>query len=271
MLLVLVAGAAGLALEGSMLTRPGHFALFIVGLFLTGGCANALNQYFERNIDAKMTRTAGRRPLPRKQVSPAVALVFSIAIGVAGVTLFATVFNLITAVIALGVILFYGLVYTLWLKPNTSQNIVIGGIAGAMAPVGAWTAATGHTAFMPWIICLLIFFWTPPHFWALAIRFRDDYHKARLPMLPLVKGDAATLGQIFYYTLITVAVSLLPMAAGAGWLYAMVAAALGWVFIRRAHLARKTRRPEHVWSIFRFSITYLFVILIALVVDNLVL
>jgi protoheme IX farnesyltransferase len=199
MLLVLFTGATALVVEGSMLARPGAFILFMVALYLTGGCANSLNQYFERDIDAKMTRTASRRPLPQKRLTPGQALTFSVAIGLTGLAILAFYFNWLTALLSLATILFYGLFYTLYLKPTTSQNIVIGGAAGAMAPVGAWAAATGGTAWAPWLMFAIIFLWTPPHFWSLAVAYKDDYKKVDYPMMPVVKGDRATMHQVVAY------------------------------------------------------------------------
>jgi protoheme IX farnesyltransferase len=268
MLLVLAGGLTGVIMEGSLVGEPLKLSLFLLGLFLTGGCANALNQYFEREIDARMTRTCGRRPLPLKKLDPLAALVFSIAIGLAGILILALIFNLLTAFLATATILFYGLVYTLWLKPNTSLNIVIGGVAGAMAPVGAWTAATGQMALTPWLVFLIIFFWTPPHFWSLAIRFRDDYRTARLPMLPLVKGRESTLNQIYYYTLALFGISLLPLTVNFGWFYLTAASVLGLIFIRKTYIARKSRDIVKIWSVFKYSIVYLFAIFAALIINE---
>ena len=270
MLLVLFTGAAALVVEGSMLGEPLQFALVLLGLYLTGGSANSLNQYLEREIDARMSRTAGRRPLPRGAIKPTRALVFSIVIGVVGVLLFGLVFNWLTAALALANILFYGLFYTLYLKPNTPQNIVIGGIAGAMAPVGAWAAATGTMHIAPWIMFSIIFFWTPPHFWTLAIFCKDDYRRAGLPMMPLVRGDVSTLSQIFYYTLVLVAVSLALPFFGAGWFYLAAAVFLGMAFIKRAWDLKKSSSAEALRPMFRFSLVYLFGIFAALMLDTLV-
>ncbi len=268
MLLVVAAGATGAILEGSLLARPAHLTLFLIGLYLTGGSANALNQYFERAIDARMTRTAGRRPLPSGRLRPGQALVFSITIGVIGVLLLATVFNLLTAMLSLSVILFYSFFYTLWLKPNTDQNIVIGGLAGAMAPVGAWTAATGGMAFTPWLVFAIIFFWTPPHFWSLALRFQGDYRRAGLPMMPLTAGVTRTHNLIVGYTTVLFAVSLLPLLSGFGWVYGIAAVPLGTVFLSKTLRARRTRTADDAWSVFRFSIFYLFCVLFALIIDR---
>ncbi|MDH3889748.1 MAG: heme o synthase [candidate division Zixibacteria bacterium] len=270
MLLVTFTGAAALIVEGSLLSSPIRLFLVLIGLFLTGGAANGLNQYFEREIDAKMSRTAGRRPLPTGRVKPSHALAFSILIGVAGVVLFATWFNLLTAALALGNILFYGLFYTLYLKPSTPQNIVIGGIAGAMAPVGAWTAATGRMEALPWLMFLLIFLWTPPHFWTLAMRLKDDYKKAELPMYPLVKGDQAALDSIFRYTLVLFGLSLSLVFFGMQWLYMTVALLLGSVYLVKTWIAKRGAGPNRLAGLFRFSLIYLFGLFTAIIVDRFV-
>jgi heme o synthase len=268
MLLVLFTGTASLAMEGSFTSQPGKFLLVLLGLFFAGGSANALNQYFERDIDAEMSRTAKRRPLPLAQISPQAALTFSVGIGVAGVLIFALFFNWLTAMLALGTILFYSLYYTLWLKPRTIQNIVIGGVAGAMAPIGAWTAATGHMAFAPVILFAIIFLWTPPHFWALALRLKDDYGQAGVPMLPVTHGPAATRKQIPIYSVVLVAFSfILVPAAGLGLVYGASAVGLGAFFIYRAW--ELWRRPSTVSPIelYKYSLLYLALLFVAMGVD----
>lgn len=270
MLLVIVTGATALVLEGSLLTQPLHFILFLIGLYMTGGAANAFNQYFEHDIDARMSRTKARRPIPLGQLSPRTAFWFSFALAVLGVVLLGSIFNILTATLALATILFYSLVYTLWLKKNTPQNIVIGGIAGAMAPVGAWAAATGSTASTPWILFAIVFLWTPPHFWSLALRFHDDYRATGLPMMPLARGIDGTLRRIFYYTLGLVAVSFLYGLTGGGWLYLAAAVILGGLFIHKSFLALKSRKMPAIWSVFTYSILYLFGLFIAMVVDKLI-
>lgn len=269
MLLVIVTGATALVLEGSFLTRPFQFMLFLVGLYMTGGAANAFNQYFEHDIDARMSRTRNRRPLPLGRLSPRTAFWFSCILAISGVALLGLAFNLLTAGLALATILFYSLVYTLWLKKNTPQNIVIGGIAGAMAPVGAWAAATGSTALTPWILFAIVFLWTPPHFWSLALRFQDDYRATGLPMMPLTKGIDGTLRRVFYYTLGLVAVSFLYELAGGGWLYLVMAAILGLLFVYKAYRAIKFRTTPAIWAVFTYSILYLFGLFLAMVVDKL--
>jgi heme o synthase len=268
MLLVVITGATALLIERSLISDPFRFFLVMLALYLTGGSANALNQYFERAIDAKMTRTSNRRPLPQKKISPTGALIFSLGIGVLGVLIFGFVFNWYTAFLSLGTILFYSLIYTLLLKPNTPQNIVIGGIAGAMAPVGAWVAATGEMSITPWILFAIIFFWTPPHFWALALFYKDDYYKSQLPMMPIVKGNTKTLRQIVVYSAILVASTLALYFEGAGWIYLTIATILGLYFMKYAVVAFKTRSEKQYKKLFAYSIIYLFLIFVTVVVDN---
>ena len=270
MLLVIITGATALFMEGSMLSDPFGFVLVLFSLYLTGGSANALNQYFERHIDARMTRTSGRRPLPQQKISTVGALVFSVTIGIVGVLIFGFVFNWLTALLSLATILFYSLFYTLLLKPNTPHNIVIGGIAGAMAPVGAWTAATGRFETAPWILFLIVFLWTPPHFWALALFYKEDYVKARLPMMPVIRGEALTLRQIFIYSIFLVISTVLLFFSGAGWLYLVTSLVLGARFIFKAHKAMVTRGEKNFRSLFGYSIVYLFALFFMIVVDGLV-
>ncbi len=270
MLLILAAGLTALFMEGSMISNPGRVLVFLSGLFLTGGCANALNQYLERDIDSLMLRTSGRRPLPLGRISNHQALFFAVAIGISGIFILGAVFNLLTALLSLGTIIFYSFVYTLLLKPNSRHSTVIGGVAGAMAPVGAWTAATGSIALTPWILFLIIFFWTPPHFWSLAICFKDDYKRAGLPMLPVVRGDDATLRQVFYYTLVLVAISFTPLLVNFGWIYLTTAIILGTTFIWKSFQARKNGDRESARGLFRFSIFYLLSLFLALISETLI-
>ncbi len=268
MFLVVMGGGTALILEGSLLHQPLKMLLFFTGLFLTGGSANALNQYFERRIDSLMDRTRKRRPLPLNRISPAGALAFSIAIGIAGVLLLGLAFNWLTGMLALGTILFYSLFYTLYLKPRTDQNIVIGGVAGAMAPIGAWAATTGTTAPIPWIIFLIIFLWTPPHFWALAIHCRNDYRKAGLPMYPLTRGEKTTMRHILYYTLALIPISLAPLWFGAGWFFGIAATLLGGLYLYKTFLAIGTNARLKPIELFKYSIVYLPVLFGALIIDH---
>lgn len=269
MILVLAAGVTSLIIEGSLLANPAKFALFLTALYLTGGCANALNQCFEINIDSRMTRTCNRRPLPTGKLRFTHALIFSILIGLAGIILLVVSFNIFTALLALGTILFYSLFYTLWLKPHSEQNIVVGGLAGAMAPVGAWTAAAGTMALTPWLLFMIIFFWTPPHFWSLAIRYKDDYKAAGLPMMPVVRGNRATLNYIFAYAIILFFISLLPLLTHFGWIYLITSIIIGLIFLYKIYAVKRKQDLNSIWGLFKYSILYLLALFLALITDKL--
>ncbi len=271
MLLVLITGGTSLILEGSLIHQPLRFLLAMLALYLTGGSANALNQYLERDRDALMKRTAKRRPLPQNKISSRGALIFSILMGVTGVLIFGIFFNWYSAFLSLATILFYSFFYTLYLKPTTPQNIVIGGAAGAMAPVGVWVAASGSMAIEPWILFLIIFLWTPPHFWSLALFYKDDYRASRLPMMPVVRGERSTLNQILFYSLILVGSSLLLLVSQKmGFLYLFAAIALGYRFVRMALKARRTGQERDFRRLFGLSIQYLFVLFFVIVVESLI-
>jgi protoheme IX farnesyltransferase len=271
MLLVILTGAASLILEGSMLTRPFHFLLALFALYMTGGSANALNQYFERDIDRKMSRTAHRRPLPQYQIDSTHALIFSIFIGSIGVLIFGLFFNWYSAILSLLTILFYSLFYTLLLKPNTPQNIVIGGAAGAMAPVGAWVAATGSMDLAPWVLFLIVFFWTPPHFWALALFYKDDYRRAQLPMMPVVIGDKSTLRQILVYSWILVASSFaIFVSYKISIVYGVVALILGVIFLIKSYQAKKDMTESRYKGLFGYSIFYLLILFAVIIIDGII-
>ena len=268
--LVILTGATALVLEGSLLRAPLKFAAVILGLVLTGGCANTLNQYFERDLDAQMGRTRSRRPLPRHTVTPREAVTFAVACGVAALALFGFGFNWRSAAAALGTILFYSFFYTLWLKPRTYLNIVIGGAAGAMAPVISWAAATGSLTMTPWILFLIIFFWTPPHFWALALCVKRDYAAVSIPMLPLIKGDAETRRQILIYTFWMVGISLALLAVQAGLIYLLFALGLGALFVYKAFRIWRGNENAHAWGLFKYSIIYLMVLFVAMMADKVI-
>ena len=268
MLLVLFTGATALTLEGSLLASPFRFALVMLGLYLAGGSANALNQCFEREIDSQMSRTKKRRPLPLNLLSVKESFIFSIGIGVAGVLLFTFAFNLLSGVLALATILFYSLFYTLYLKPTTDQNIVIGGIAGAMGPIIGWAAASGTLTLTPVILFMIVFLWTPPHFWALALFCQDDYRKIGMPMMPVVRGEAVTFRWIFIYTIAVIAMSLTLVFVGGGVVYALVALALGAVFIKKVIDATKSRAESAERGLFFYSMIYLFALFLAIIVDG---
>jgi protoheme IX farnesyltransferase len=258
-----------------LVTAPGHLdplpaAIAIVGIALGAGAAGALNMWYDADIDAVMTRTA-RRPIPRGAISRAEALLFGLVLAVGAVTTLALAANIEAAALLAVAISFYIAVYSAWLKRRTPQNIVIGGAAGALPPVIGWAAATGEIGLEPLILFLIIFLWTPPHFWALSLNRSDDYARAGVPMLPVVAGRTATTRQILAYSALLAPISMLPWALGfAGTIYGVVAAIGGATFMvlaLRLQSARDTdRRPAH--RLFAFSIIYLFALFAALLVSN---
>jgi heme o synthase len=268
--LVMVTALAGVVAEGSLLRDPLRLLVVLFAIMMTAGSANAFNQYFERDLDAQMERTRARRPLPLHRVSPPRALAFAIGIGVVSVLLLFLFGTPLAAWLALGTVVFYGFFYTLWLKPRTVHNIVIGGAAGAMGPVIAWAAATGGLAPAPVLMFLVIFLWTPPHFWALALCLQDDYRKVRIPMLPIVKGEAETYRQIERYTWVLVLVTLLmPFVKAGGLLLAAIALLLGAGFLWKALRARRLATVAAARDVFAYSIVYLFVLFLGMIADAL--
>ena len=244
-------------------------ALVLLGGILTAGGANAINQWYDRDIDRIMPRTA-KRPIPSGVVPPTAALVWGAALVVAGgVQLLLTV-NWLSAVWALAAVGFYVGVYTVWLKRSSVQNIVIGGAAGAVPPLVGWAAVRGDVDVAPAILFLIVFFWTPPHFWALALRYKDEYASANVPMLPVVHGEAATKRQILIYAVVLAAVSLsLPLSGDVSWIYLGAAAALGVAFIAQA--ARVYLDRAAPMQLFFFSILYLPLLFLAVMIDVFVL
>ena len=240
----------------------------LIGGSLSAGGANALNNYVDRDIDQIMKRTRSR-PLARHEVPPSNALVFGIALGVAGFAWLWVTTNLLAAAIATSALLFYVFVYTLRLKRTSTQNIVIGGAAGAAPALVGWAAVTGSLALPAWVLFLVVFYWTPPHFWALAIRYRDDYERAGVPMLPVVVGVEATTRKMLLYTGLMVAISLLLVpVAGMRWIYLIAAIVLGAWFLWDTW--RVYRRPEDAMRLFTTSTVYLSALFGAVMLDVLV-
>jgi protoheme IX farnesyltransferase len=249
---------------------PLHALVAVLAIAAGAGGAGVLNMWYDADIDAIMTRTA-MRPIPRGKVSRAEALVFGLTLATGAVLLLALATNLPAAALLGGTILFYAIVYTAWLKRSTRQNIVIGGAAGALPPVIGWAAATGDVGLQPLVLFLIIFLWTPPHFWALALNRAGDYARAGVPMLPVVSGSAATKRQILIYSALLVPASVLPWAIGlAGAVYAAAAGICGTVLgVLAFQLSRSGgfgRRAAH--RLFVFSIAYLFALFAALLVDH---
>jgi len=244
----------------------------LVGGTLAAGSANALNCWYDRDIDSVMHRTE-RRPLVRHTVPPRNALVFGLVLGAVAVVELAVTTNLLSAALAVVAIAFYVLVYTMLLKRRTSQNIVWGGAAGCMPVLIGWSAVTGTVSWAAVVLFAVIFFWTPPHFWALAMRYRDDYAAAGVPMLPVVATPAAVAVRIVAYSYAMVATSLLLLLDGSGALYGVSAVVLGAVFLREAHLLQvRVRRGDDVapMRLFHWSITYLALLFLAVAVDQLI-
>ncbi len=248
----------------------------LIGGTLAAGSANAINCYLDRDIDSLMTRTR-RRPLPAHQVEPENAVIFGVVLGVISFVLMAWTINLLAAFLTLLAIAFYVVVYTMLLKRSTPQNIVIGGAAGALPPVIGWAAVTGDVGIPALILFALVFYWTPPHFWALSLRIRKDYAAAGVPMLPVVRGIPETTRQIGLYTLLMVAISLvLWPVARMGLIYLGAAVGLGAVFIWQAYALWRRGSSEEAStqgaiSLYRYSISYLSLLFVAIAVDALVL
>ncbi len=262
------------------LAAGGVPSLRLVLATMVGGClaaasANVFNCVLDRDIDEQMRRTR-RRPLPRHAVDPWPATVFGIVLGVAATLWLGFAVNPLSAALALGANAFYVFVYTLWLKRRTAQNIVWGGIAGCFPPLIGWTAVTGSIAPAPFVLFLIVFCWTPPHTWALALRYREDYASAGVPMLPVVRPALVVARQILVYSVITVAVSLaLWPVAGTGWLYPAVAAVAGAALVwEAAQLLRRAQRglvdaALRPMRLFHWSNSYLALVFVAAAVDPL--
>jgi protoheme IX farnesyltransferase len=257
-----------------LLVAPGHLEPligFVALLCITAGAgaAGALNMWYDADIDAVMTRTA-MRPIPRGRVSRAEALVFGLMLSAGSIAVLGFAVNIAAAALLAFTIFFYVVVYTMWLKRQTPQNIVIGGAAGAFPPLIGWVAVTGRIGVEPLILFLIIFLWTPPHFWALALNRAGEYARAGIPMLPVVAGTAETKRQILIYTVLLVPISILPWALGfAGALYGATAGMFGVTIILLALQLRRSsdveKRPARL--LFAFSILYLFVLFAAVLAD----
>jgi protoheme IX farnesyltransferase len=271
MSLLLLTGAAGMFVGAQGVPDLGLLAATIVGLGLACGGASALNHLIDRDIDQEMGRTA-KRPVAGGRVSPELALEFGVTLSALSFVLLASLVNVLAAVLALVGNLFYVFVYTRWLKRSTPQNIVIGGAAGAIPPLVGWAAATGNLALPALYLFLIVFLWTPPHFWALALLIKRDYKAANVPMLPVVRGDRETARQILLYTLALVALTLVPVATGTfGAVYLAAAVLLGAQFLRLAWSLKAELSPRRASVLFHYSLAYLALLFVAMAVDPIVL
>jgi heme o synthase len=267
MSLVVFTGVAG------MLTAPGHIhpvlaAIAIACIAVAAGAAGAINMWYDRDIDALMSRTR-ERPIPAGRMDPAEALAFGIVLSIASVTVMALAVNFAAAALLALSIAFYVFVYTVWLKRRTPQNIVIGGAAGAFPPMIGWAAVGGDVSLASLAMFAVIFMWTPPHFWALALFRSGDYARAGVPMLPVVSGVAETKRQIVIYSLALLPVSLLPYALGVvGMIYAAGTAALGLILIAGAVAVWRDSGETAAKRLFGYSIIYLFLVFALLIFDR---
>jgi heme o synthase len=274
MSLVVFTGLVGV-LIAPVHIHPLEAVLAVLAIALGSGAAGAINMWYERDLDALMARTR-HRPLPAGRVAPDDALGLGVLLSIFSVLLMALATNFVAAALLVAAILFYVFVYTVWLKRRTPQNIVIGGAAGAFPPMIGWAAATGDVSSVGIVLFGLIFLWTPPHFWALALYRSDDYRRAGVPMLPVVAGARETKRQMLLYTLILLPVALAPTLLGAvGWLYGAVALTLSLAFIGHALAVWRSADDESCHPaarrMFRFSLLYLALLFAALPIDRVLL
>ena len=269
MSLVVFTALVGLAVApGSIHPAIAFTALLCIAV--GAGASGALNMWYDADIDARMTRTA-RRPVPMGRIKPGEALAFGLTLSGFAVVVLGLLVNLLAAALLAFTIFFYVVIYTIGLKRWTSQNIVIGGAAGAFPPMIGWAAATGSLSLEPVLRFLIIFFWTPPHFWALALYRSDDYARAGVPMLPVVKGDNATRWQILLHTFLLVPLGVAPWVLGyAGWLYGATALVTGAIMLALAFQVFGERRPTDraARNMFAFSILYLFLLFAVLLIER---
>jgi protoheme IX farnesyltransferase len=245
----------------------GLVAITVLGGFLSAGGASAFNHYYDRDIDAAMGRTASR-PVPSGRVSPRAALIYAFALQAASFALLALAVNLLSACLALAGFLWYTGVYTVWLKRRSPQNIVIGGAAGAVPPLVGWAAVTGSVAPAALYLFAIVFYWTPPHFWALSLLMKDEYARVGVPMMPVVRGETETRRQIVLYTLLLTVLTLLPVAFHFfGAIYGVVAALLGAAFITLAVRLQRAADRRSALRTYLFSLAYLAALFAAMVVD----
>ena len=270
-LLLLITTAAGMWLGAKGEVSPLLLFVTLVGGALASGAANAINCIYDSDIDYIMERTRWR-PIPSGRVKPRDALIFALTLAGISFTLLTVFANLPAALLAMSGIVFYVGIYTHWLKRHSVQNIVIGGAAGAIPPLVGWAAVTGELSWAAWLLFAIIFVWTPPHFWALAIYIRDEYHEVGVPMLPVIEGNEETAKQIWVYTLILIPMTLLlvyPLHAS-GALYAVLATYLGAIFIKRAwQLLKDPSNKDVARSLFKYSIYYMMLLCLVMVIDSL--
>ncbi|MFL5573207.1 MAG: heme o synthase [Gemmatimonadaceae bacterium] len=268
--LLLVTTVAPMFVAGN----PGWLLVVIVliGGYLMAGGANAVNMYLDRDIDVRMSRTR-LRPIPSGRMGPKSVLAFGVALATAATFLLARFTNILTALLALAGFYFYVFIYTRWLKRTTPQNIVIGGAAGAFPPLVGWASMTGTVDLTAVYLFLIVFYWTPPHFWALALLKQRDYGRAGIPMAPLVWGERETMRQMLWYNVILIALTLLPFTFGAfGLVYLISALILGGILLGGViRVAKSVEWTKPAWWVYKFSLLYLALLFVAMVIDRKVL
>ena len=270
LLAITCAGAMLVATKGNLELLPlKTFFWGILGLCLSAGGANTINMWYDRDIDAIMSRTKNR-PLPAGRMKPKTVLFLGIFWGIFAHILLWVLVNPLTAWMATSGYLFYVFIYTMYLKRRTIQNIVIGGAAGAFPPVVGWAAVQNDvTSWMPWAMFLIIFLWTPPHFWALALKKRSDYTKANIPMMPVVKGETETKVQMLYYMLLLLPVTLsLAVSTHLGYIYLLSALILGIIWLKKGNRLMHEKGVEKAMDVFMFSLYYLALLFGAMVLDT---
>jgi protoheme IX farnesyltransferase len=268
--LLLVTAVPPMVLAHQGFPSFGLIAAVVIGGALAAGGANTINCWIERDRDQLMRRTSAR-PLPQGEIVPSRALTFGIALNVVAFVLLLTAANFLAAALTISATLFYVFVYTLWLKPRTPQNIVIGGAAGAVPALVGWAAVRNDLAAPAWLLFLVVFLWTPAHFWALALKYREDYEAAGIPMLPVVRGVEVTTRQIAAYAMVTVAATFaLTITGDVGRFYAVCVLALGVAFVSRALALVREPTAKRAIRFFGWSNVYLMLVFVAVAVDALV-
>lgn len=269
LLLITTAASMWIAADGKV--DPFLLLITLSGGTLAAASAQVMNCIYDQDIDYNMTRTR-KRPIPSGRVQPRHALIFAVVLGVLSFSLLTIFANLLAALLAMSGIVFYMLIYTHWLKRNTTQNIVIGGAAGSIPPLVGWAAVTGDLSWIPWILFTIIFLWTPPHFWALALMIKEDYAEVGIPMLPVVAGEAVTAKQIWIYSWLLVPCSLMLLYpfGNLGLVYGAIALYLGGKFLYKAwELKQDPTNNQLARGMFKYSIFYMMLLCVAMIIDTL--
>lgn len=269
LLLITTAASMWMATPGNV--DPVLLIVTLLGGTLAAASAQTLNCIYDRDIDYTMVRTR-ERPIPSGRIKPVNALIFAIVLAILSFSLLALFVNLSAALLAMSGIVFYMLVYTHMLKRHTTQNIVIGGAAGAIPALVGWAAVTGELSWAAWVLFAIVFIWTPPHFWSLALMIKDDYAQVGVPMLPVIEGEEATVKQIWLYTLLLVPFSLVLVypLGNAGIVYSIVALLLGGIFIQKAWKLKQAPKDKQLArSLFKYSILYMMLLCTGIVIDSL--